>query len=134
MVVSNVLEPVDLVNSAHFTCLPSWNLPMDLACIFKETESNAVNRSVTPSLIEKSSCSIKMGEVIFISLTPPKGKIGDLEIGPEVAGTVTMGLDVVVWSSLVVHQPSHGVILVQVLWVSGQEFDGLRPKRRDGFR
>lgn len=44
-----------------------------------------------------------------------------------------MGLDIVVGASLVVYQPGHSIILIQVLWMSGQEFDGLGPERRYGF-
>lgn len=103
------------------------NLPVNLARILKQTQSNTVHRRIAPSFVEEPTGPVEVSEIVLVDLTSPEGQIGNLKIRPEVTGAVAVCLDVVVWSSLIVCQPLHSVVLVQVFRVGRQELDGFRP-------
>ena len=50
-----------------------------------------------PSLVEETSCLVQMLEVAVISLASEEVQTANLEIAPEVAGTVAIGYPVIVW-------------------------------------
>lgn len=91
-------------------------------------------RRVTPSLVEEATSTVQMVKVIFIWLAAPEVQIADLEVAPEVTGAVPVRLDVMLGPSGIVGQPPHGVVLVQIFRVLGNELHGLRPQRGDGLR
>ena len=68
-----------------------------------------------------------MLEIIGICLRSPEFHVGDLKIAPEMTRGVAMRLQIVLRPSLAVYKPRHGIILVQVFGMCGQELDGLRP-------
>lgn len=88
---------------------------------------------VAPSLVEKATSTVEVVEVIFIRLAAEEAKVRDLEVGPEVARRVAVGLVVVFGSAISVDKPFHGVVFMYVFWMRGEEFDRLRPERGDGF-
>ena len=75
-----------------------------------------------------------MVEIIFIRLAAPEFHIRNFEIAPEVTRGVPVRLEVVIRPPLVIRQPVHRIVRVDVLLVSGQELDRLRPQRGDGLR
>lgn len=103
------------------------HLPMDLTRVLEQPQRYTVDWRITPSLIEESSSSVKMVEVILVSLTPPETHICDFKVGPEVARRVTIGLVVMFWPPHAVRNPPLRIIFVEVFWVLGHEFDGFGP-------
>lgn len=75
-----------------------------------------------------------MFEVGLVLFAPEEVQVTDFEIGPEVAGGVTVGITGVIRSELVVRQPLHHVILGNVGWVRGNELLGFWPETRDTLR
>lgn len=65
--------------------------PVDLAGVLKETQPDRVDRCITPSFVEETTCAVKVIEVLFIFLASEKVHVTDLEVRPEVAGRVTIG-------------------------------------------
>jgi hypothetical protein len=65
---------------------------MDLARILEQAQRDTMNWRVTPSLIKESTGTIQMIEIILIRLTPPEIHIRYLEIAPEMAGAISVGL------------------------------------------
>ena len=109
MVITDILEPVNPTG------------------IQEQSQRNSMHRSITPSLIKEPTSPIKVVEVIFVGLRPPERHIRDLEVCPEMARAVPVGLEVDVWPPHVVHEPSHCVVAREVLRVCCEEFDRLRP-------
>ena len=101
--------------------------PMDLAGIFKQTQSNTVDGSITPAFVEETSSAIEMVKVFFVGGRAPEVHVCNLKVAPEVAGAVAVRLDVVVWSAFLVGQPFHGVIGVLMVAVCSKELDGFGP-------
>ena len=92
-----------------------------------------MHRSITPAFIKEPSRSVKMLKVILVSLATPKVHIGNLKVAPKMTGRVTVGLEVVVWSSVRVRQPFQRVVAVYMLRVRGEKLDGLGPERRNAL-
>lgn len=107
---------------------------MNLACILKKTQSNRVNRCITPSLIKESTSTIKVVEISLVGFTAEEVHVTDLEVRPEMAGRVAIGLLVMLRSQLVVHKPFHHVVVSDVFGVFGKEAFGLGPQARQTFR
>lgn len=107
--------------------------PVNLASILEQAKGDAVHGGITPTLIEEAPSAIQVGKVVFVFLTAPEGEVGDFKVGPEMASTVTMGFDVVVGAAGAVDEPGHGIVFMDVFWMSSEELDGLGPQGRDGF-
>lgn len=107
---------------------------MHLTAVLKQPNSHAMYRCISPPLIEKASCSIKMVEVVFVRLTAPELHIRDLKIAPEMARRIAIRQPIMFGSSRTILQPIHRIIAVYILRMFGQELDRLRPQRRDRLR
>lgn len=70
---------------------------MDLGDVLEQTQGDAVNRGITPSLIEESSGSIQMLKISLICRASPKVQIPDFEIAPEMASTIPIGTRRLLW-------------------------------------
>lgn len=90
-----------------------------------------MHRRITPSLVEEIPSPVQVVEVILIRLAPPEAHVGNLKVRPEVASRVSISLLVMVWPADLIRQPVHGVVLVNILGVLGNEFQGLGPQSRD---
>jgi hypothetical protein len=53
---------------------------MNLGLVKHEPCCNRVNRSITPSLVEKAASLIEMVEIVYIFLTSEKVQVANLEI------------------------------------------------------
>lgn len=102
---------------------------MNLASVFKQTQGNAVNGRISPSLVEEAARAVEVIEVVFVRLAAPKLHVGNLKVAPEVARRETVGGLVVGGSSGVVRHPLDCVVVVEVVWVIGEELDRLGPQR-----
>ena len=91
-------------------------------------------RRITPALVKEPACAIEVVEVVLVRLAAPEIQIRDLEITPEMACAVAVGFLIMVRSCFIVDQPPHRVVLVEVFGVRGEEFQRLKPERRDGIR
>jgi hypothetical protein len=85
---------------------------------------------IPPSLIEEPSCSIQMLEIVFVGLGTPEFHIRNLEVAPEVARAVPVGLNVVVWSSRTIHNPLSCIIRMLILGMRCHELLCLWPQGR----
>jgi hypothetical protein len=103
------------------------HLPVNLTRILKETQGDTMHRRIAPPLIEEATSAVQMSKVIFVRLPSPEAEIGDLEIAPEMAGTVSSRFLVVFRPPLTVDQPWHGVIWFNMLWMGRLKFHRLAP-------
>lgn len=85
VLVPNVAEPVagQLWSLAYMSLR---HLPVDLGLVLEETQGNAVHRSISPSLVEETSGTVQVVEIILVSLAAPKVDVCNLKVTPEVAG------------------------------------------------
>lgn len=111
MLIANVAEPVDLV------------------LVLEQTEGNAMHGRIAPALVEEATRAIEMIEVVTILLAAPETQIADFEVGPEVAGRVSIRLFIVVWPSLVVLEPFTRIVGVYVVRMIVEELLGFWPER-----
>jgi hypothetical protein len=74
-----------------------------------------------------------MVEVILVFLTAPEVHVCDLEVRPEMAGRVAICLVKVIRSAFRICQPFYGVVLVKILWMSGDKFHGFGPEGWEGI-
>jgi hypothetical protein len=102
--------------------------PVDFARILKQTQRYAMYWCIAPSLIEESSGSVEMIEVILVSLTSPETHICDLEVGPEMACRIPISFIVVIGPSRAVRNPPLRIVLVQIFGVLSHKLDCLRPQ------
>lgn len=109
------------------------NLPMDLARVLKEAEGDAVDGRITPALVEETTCTVEVVEIVLIRLASPKLHVGDFKVAPEVARGVALSLLVVGRTPRVVCHPLHGAVVVEVLGALGEELDRLGPQGREGL-
>ena len=89
---------------------------------------------VAPSLVEKASSAVQMRKVILICLAAPEIHVCNFKIAPEMACTVSVCFAIVLWPQFAVDEPIQCVVFMEVLWMRGEEFDGLRPKCGDRLR
>ena len=92
-----------------------------------------MHRRIPPTLVEEPAGAVEVLEVSFVGGRAPKGHIGDFEVGPEVAGGVAVGFEVVVRSPISIGEPLIGIIRRQKLFISGDEFHRLGPQGFDGL-
>jgi hypothetical protein len=110
------------------------NSPMNLGLILKQPQRNRMHRRISPPLIKEPARPIQMIKIILIRPPPPKRQLCNLKIAPKMARAVPMGLFIMPRPRLTIDEPLHRVVGVQVLWVRGEELDGLGPERGDRFR
>jgi hypothetical protein len=113
--------------------VPNILEPVDLGRILEQSQCNTVHRRIAPALVEEPSCSIEVVEVVLIRLAAPEIEICDLEIAPKMTCAVAMRLLIVARSCLVVDEPPHRVVLMQVFWMRGEEFQRLKPQCRNAL-
>lgn len=92
-----------------------------------------MNWRITPTLVEETTGPVQMVEVIFVRLAAPKVHICHFKVAPEVTRRVALSTFVTFGPSLVVNQPVECVILMEIVWVVGEELDGFGPECREGL-
>jgi hypothetical protein len=107
---------------------------MNLGCVREETNTNRVYRSIAPSLVEETTRPIQMVEVSRILLAPEELHISDFEVGPEMAGRITISSLGVLRAKLVICEPVHHIVVRNIGGICGKELLGLGPKRWDTLR
>ena len=105
---------------------------MDFTAVLEQRQRDRVDGCIAPALVEEPTRPIEMREVVLVGLGAPELHVGDFKIAPEVTGAVAVRFVVVVGPELAVDEPVQRVLLVQVLRVAGEEFDGLGPEGGDG--
>ena len=108
--------------------------PVDFAGVLEEAECDGVDGRVAPALVEEAAGAIEVLEIVLVSPAAPKGHVGDLEVAPEVAGGVAVGLDVVVRAAGAVLEPFAGVVRALVFRVGGEELERFGPEGGDALR
>lgn len=103
---------------------------MNPTLIFEQAQRNAVHGSIAPPLVEEAAGAIQVLKVIAILLAAPEAQIADLEVGPEVARRVAVGLALVVRAVRAVLEPLPRAVAVHVRRVVLQELERLGPQRR----
>lgn len=93
-----------------------------------------MHRRIAPSLVEETTRSIQVLEVLFILFGTPKIHIRNLEIAPKVTRAISVGFYVVFRPSLAINDPFSRIVLVQVLRVCCHELSGLWPQGWHGLR
>lgn len=79
--VANVTEPSHISSSdIANTILSRSNLPVHLAGIFKETQSNRVDRGITPSFIEEATSAIEVVEVGLVSFAAEEIHVANFKV------------------------------------------------------
>lgn len=107
---------------------------MNLGCVREETNTNRMYRSIAPSLVEETTRPVQMVKVSRILLAPEELHVSDLEVGPEMAGRITISSFGVLRAELVISEPVHHVVVRNIRGVCGEEFLGLGPKRWNTLR
>lgn len=107
--------------------------PVYLALVFEQAECDAVHRCIAPALVEEATRAVKVFKVVAVFLAAPEAQVGDLKVGPEVAGGVAMSLVGVFWSPLVILQPLACVIGVYVVGMISEELSRLWPQCGDAL-
>ena len=110
------------------------NVPVDLALVFKQSQGNAMHRSVPPPLVKEAAGAIQVLEIVLVRLAAPEVHVPNLEIAPEVACTVPLSLDIMVWPSFAILHPLPGTVRMQILRMRSDELFGLRVERWDRLR
>ena len=115
--------------------IAGWEaLPMDLALILKQPQRNAMHRRIPPPLVEETTGSIQVLEVVFIGFGTPKLHVRNLEIAPKMTRAVPVRFDIVFRPSLAIYHPLSRTILVQVFWMCRHELFSLWPQGWYGLR
>ena len=109
-------------------------LPMDLAFVLEQPQRNTVHRRISPSLVEETTRSIQVLEVLFILLGTPKLHVRNLEIAPKMTRAIPVGFYIVFRPPLTINDPLSRIILVQIFWVCCHELSGLWPQGWHGLR
>lgn len=90
-----------------------------------------MDRSVTPSFVEEATSVIEIVKVSRVFVPPEEVHVANLEVGPEMAGRVSVGIAGVFGSELVISQPCHHIIIGEVGRIRGEELLRCWPKFRD---
>ena len=109
-------------------------LPMDLPLILKQPQRNTMHRRIPPSLIEETTRSIQVLEIVFVGFGTPKFHVRNLEIAPKMTRTVPVRFYIMFRPPLAVHDPLSRIILVQVFWMCCHKLFCLWPQGRYGLR
>lgn len=106
---------------------------MEFPPVLEQAESYAVDWRIAPSLIKEAACAVEMVEIVFVGLAAPEIHVCDFKVAPEMAGAVAIGLEVMFGPSLAVNNPVHGIVLVQVVVVAGEELYRFGPEGGDAI-
>lgn len=108
---------------------------MDFTRILKQPQRDRMHGRIPPPLVEEPPGPVKMVEIVFIRLTPPKLHIRDFEIAPEMTGRVAVCFLIMVGPALLVFQPSASVhrVVLEVFGMCFGEAQGFGPEGGDGF-
>lgn len=90
-----------------------------------------MDRGVTPSFVEEATSVVEIVKISRIFIAPEEVHVANFEVGPEMAGRVSVGIAGVFGSELIVSQPCHHVIIGQVGRIRGEELLCRWPKFRD---
>ena len=93
-----------------------------------------MNGSIAPALVEETSSTIQVLEVVVILLATEEVQVSNLEVGPEMAGRISVGNLVVLRTDHIIRNPIHHVVLAQITRIRGKELLGLGPEGLDGLR
>jgi hypothetical protein len=104
---------------------------MNLVLILEQSQTNRMNRSITPSLVEETTGMIKEIKVRRVFVTAEELHITNLKVGPEMAGRVSIRIAGVVRSELVVSQPVHHIVIGEVRGIRCKELLCRRPQGWD---
>lgn len=107
---------------------------MDLVLILEKSQPYRVHRRITPTLVEEPPSAVKVLEIFLVWFASPEAQVTNLEVGPEMARRVAIGLDVVVPANRVVLQPFYGTIRMNVLWMICDKLLRRWPKSRNTLR
>lgn len=108
---------------------------MYTAGVLEQAQSDGMDGRVPPPLVEEAAGAVQVVEVILVRLAAPELHVGDLEVAPEMAGRVAVGLFVVAGAALLILEPGAGGdgLVPDVLWVGLDEFERLGPEGGDGL-
>lgn len=102
--------------------------PMNLILIGEETQADRMHRSITPALVVEAARPVQVLKIGRVLLASEELHIANFEVGPEVAGRVSIGSLRVLGSELIIGEPVHHIVLVQVGRVRSEELLGLGPE------
>lgn len=92
-----------------------------------------MNGRVAPALIEETSSTIQVLEVVVVLLAPEEVQVSNLEVRPEMAGRISVGDLVMLRTDHIIRNPIHHVVLIQIARVRGKELLGFGPEGLDGL-
>lgn len=104
-----------------------YNLPVDVGGIGEKTNAEGVNGGVTPAFVEESTGAIQVLEVRLVFFTAEEVEIANFEVGPEVAGGVSIGALGMLRTSHVIRNPLPHVVVAEVRRVGSEESLSLGP-------
>lgn len=133
MLISNITEPVISLTFRLEQKSLRGHLPVNAILVLEQTQSNTVNWRIAPTFVEETAGPVEMVEVILIHLAAPEAHVTNLEVAPEMAGRVSIGLLVVLRTTDLIRQPVHRIVLVEIVTMFSQEFERGRPQGRDGL-
>lgn len=91
-----------------------------------------------PPLVEESSGSVEVLEIIIISFSPEEIHVADFKITPEMARRISVCFHVMLWSTFAIFEPFPRVFTFTdrffVFRMRGEEFLGFWPERGHGLR
>ena len=109
------------------------HIPVNTVGVLEESETDTVDGRIAPALIEETTGSVEMVEVVLVCLAPPESHVANFEVAPEMACRVAVRLGVVVRAADAISEPGHGIVLVDGIGVRSDELEGLGPKSFDGL-
>lgn len=105
---------------------------MNPRIILKQPQRNTMNRRIPPPFIKETTRLIQMLKILLILLRPPKVKISNLEIRPEMARAIPVRGVGVLRPQSAVCEPHERVVSRQIIRMRFEERLGLGPQRGDG--
>jgi hypothetical protein len=103
------------------------DLPVDVGGIGEKTNAKGVDGSITPAFVEEPTGAIQVLEVGLVLFAAEEVEIANFEVGPEVAGGVSIGALGMPRTSHVIRNPLPHVVIAEVRRVGGEESLSLGP-------